>query len=128
QYRNAIPGVKSPNFRQDAPVTSGASSRAAISVAIALAGLPGCSSDEAASGPISFGGVGPLSGDAGRGSFRFGVATAATQIEDMNPATDWYVWTQPVSAGGLGRGTFVGDAVRGYSRAIDDVGLVAALG
>ena len=47
--------------------------------------LIGCSSDAIA--PISFGRLGPLSGDSGRGSFRFGVATAATQIEDMNTAT-----------------------------------------
>src|SRR5437868_9719478 len=78
--------------------------------------------------PIAFGTYGPLSGDAGRGSFRFGVATAATQIEDMNTATDWYLWTQPNAAGGLGHGTFVGDATRGYSHALDDAALVAALG
>jgi beta-glucosidase len=100
--------------------------------ALAAVGLIGsltftsCSSDAIA--PISFGRFGPLSGDGGRGSFRFGVATAATQIEDMNTATDWYLWTQPKAAGGLGHGTFVGDATRGYSRAMDDVGLVAALG
>jgi beta-glucosidase/6-phospho-beta-glucosidase/beta-galactosidase len=88
--------------------------------------LVACSSD--ATGPISFGQFGPLSGDSGRGSFRFGVATAATQIEDMNTATDWYLWTQPKAMGGLGHATFVGDATRGYSRALDDVGLVAALG
>src|SRR5215468_3247857 len=88
--------------------------------------LIGCSSDAIA--PISFGRFGPLSGDSGRGSFRFGVATAATQIEDMNTATDWYLWTRPKADGGLGHGTFVGDATRGYSRAMDDVGLVAALG
>src|SRR5215471_2423571 len=87
--------------------------------------LAGCSSDV---GPIKFGTPGPLSGDAGRGSFRFGVATAATQIEDMNTSTDWYLWTRPKADGGLGHGTFVGDATRGYSRALDDVGLVAALG
>lgn len=89
-------------------------------------GLSSCGGD--APGPISFGDYGPLSGPAGRGGFRFGVATAATQIEDMNPSTDWYLWTRPVAAGGLGKGTFVGDAVRGYSKALDDVGLVAALG
>jgi len=89
-------------------------------------GLAGCSDD--ATSPIMFGTFGPLSGDAGRGSFRFGVATAATQIEDMNPHTDWYLWTQPIAGGGLGRGTFVGDAVRGYSRAMDDLGLLTQLG
>jgi beta-glucosidase len=98
--------------------------------AIAIVGsavwtLVSCSSDAIA--PISFGRFGPLSGDAGRGSFRFGVATAATQIEDLNTATDWYVWTRP-KPDGLGHATFVGDATRGYTKAIEDVGLVAALG
>jgi hypothetical protein len=87
--------------------------------------LVSCSSDAIA--PISFGRFGSLSGDSGRGSFRFGVATAATQIEDMNTATDWYVWTQPQPTG-LGKSPFVGDATRGYSKAIEDVALVAALG
>ncbi|MCX5741576.1 MAG: family 1 glycosylhydrolase [Proteobacteria bacterium] len=77
---------------------------------------------------ISFGSFGPLAGDAGKGSWRFGVATAATQIEDMNANTDWFAWTQPVADGGLGKGTFVGDATRGYSKALDDVELVAGLG
>lgn len=44
--------------------------------------LVGCSSD--AIPPIAFGRFGPLSGDSGRGSFRFGVATAATQIVGRN--------------------------------------------
>lgn len=77
---------------------------------------------------ISFEEPGPLAGDAGKGSFRFGVATAATQIEDQNPTTDWYLWTQPASEGGLGNGEFVGDATRGYSKAMEDLGLVAELG
>ena len=72
---------------------------AAVGSVVSLA-LISCSSDAIA--PISFGRFGPLSGEPGRGSFRFGVATAATQIEDMNPATDWYLWTQPKAAGGLG--------------------------
>jgi beta-glucosidase len=79
-------------------------------------------------GKISFGTPGPLSGDAGRGSFRFGVASAATQIEDMNPATDWYLWTQPIAQGGLGKGTFVGDATRGYTKNLEDLALVKGLG
>lgn len=74
---------------------------------------------------IAFGAVGPLVGDDGRGGFRFGAASAATQIEDMNVNTDWYVFTQPEAEGGLGRHTFVGDAAMGYTRAIDDVQLVA---
>ncbi len=67
-------------------------------------------------------------GDAGKGSWRFGAASAATQIEDMNPNTDWYLWTAPVAEGGLGKGTFVGDAVQGYSLDLEDVGLVGDLG
>src|SRR5213078_3307898 len=98
---------------------------ALVLLGLLVPGLWSCNEDVA---PIRFGGMAALSGDAGRGGFRFGVATAATQIEDMNPHTDWYLWTQPVAAGGLGHGTFVGDATRGYSKALDDVGLVAALG
>src|ERR1041384_1422557 len=98
---------------------------AAVGSALPLT-LIGCGGDAIA--PISFGRFGPLSGAAGRGSFRFGTATAATQIEDMNTSTDWYLWTRPTADGGLGHATFVGDATRGYSRALDDVGLVAALG
>jgi beta-glucosidase/6-phospho-beta-glucosidase/beta-galactosidase len=60
--------------------------------------------------------------------FRLGVATAATQIEDGNTSTDWYLWTKPVAQGGLGKGTdFVGDAEMGYTKAIDDVGLLKDL-
>ena len=78
--------------------------------------------------PIDFGTYGPLAGDAGKGSFRFGVATAATQIEDMNTATDWYLWTLPTADGGLGKGAFVGDATRGFTQMMDDVTLVHDLG
>lgn len=88
--------------------------------------LIGCSDGGASS--IAFGSAGPLIGEAGRGGFRFGVATAATQIEDMNPHTDWYAWTRPIADGGLGHGTFVGDAVRGYSQLDDDLALIAGLG
>src|SRR5262249_18726867 len=95
-------------------------------VAFVLGSMLGCGGNDAA--PIHFGSYGPLSAAAGRGSFRFGTATAATQIQDMNPSHDWYLWTRPVADGGLGHGTFVGDATRGYSDALDDVGLVAALG
>lgn len=77
--------------------------------------------------PVDFPPIGPLVGAAGEGSFRFGVATAATQIEDMNDATDWWAFTAPASMGGLGRGTFVGDAVRGYSNAVADVALLEQL-
>ncbi|HEY4244193.1 MAG TPA: family 1 glycosylhydrolase [Kofleriaceae bacterium] len=89
-------------------------------------------SDAPAEGPpptaITFGTLGPLVGDAGRGGFRFGVATAATQIEDMNTATDWYLWTEPMADGGLGKGTFVGDATRGYTDVDTDLQLVQTLG
>lgn len=91
-------------------------------------GLAGCSDDSDALSAISFGSFGSLSGDAGRGSFRFGVSTAATQIEDMNPHTDWWLWTAPIADGGLGRGTFVGDAVRGYTKVMEDLALIGDLG
>ena len=88
-----------------------------------------CGGDDTAGGPpIAFGSLGPLVGEAGAGSIRFGVATAATQIEDMNSATDWYLWTQPVAQGGLGKGTFVGDATRGFTKFMEDVQLVHDLG
>ncbi|HVU05171.1 MAG TPA: family 1 glycosylhydrolase, partial [Polyangiaceae bacterium] len=77
--------------------------------------------------PVQFTAFGPLSTDAGRGSFRFGAASAATQIEDQNPNTDWYLFTRPVADGGLGKGSaFVGDAARGFSKAVEDVGLVTS--
>ena len=78
---------------------------------------------------ITYGQYGPLSGEAGRGSWRFGAASASAQIEDQNPATDWYLWTKPVAQGGLGKGkAFVGDATKGYAKAIEDLGLVRDLG
>jgi beta-glucosidase len=100
--------------------------RAALVVA-GVCSLAACGGDSS-SGPIAFGTPGPLVGDAGRGSWRFGVATAATQIEDMNDATDWWAFTAPQELGGLGHGTFVGDATRGYTQWMDDVGLVKELG
>ncbi|HEY0253791.1 MAG TPA: family 1 glycosylhydrolase, partial [Kofleriaceae bacterium] len=91
--------------------------------------LAACGSDGVDTSPISYAKMGPLVGDAGKGSFRFGVASAATQVEDMNPNTDWYTFTLPVAQGGLGKGTdFVGDAVDGYTMALEDVDLVASLG
>ncbi|HWO19196.1 MAG TPA: family 1 glycosylhydrolase [Kofleriaceae bacterium] len=99
----------------------------ALLVALACV-LGGCSEDPSPPPPISYGAMAPLSGDAGRGGFRFGAATAATQIEDMNPATDWYVWTLPLAEGGRGKGAFVGDAVRGYSKNLEDLALVAGMG
>jgi beta-glucosidase len=80
-----------------------------------------CSDPPAA---IDFGVPGSLAAPSGAGSFRFGAASAATQIEDMNYTTDWYLFTQPEADGGLGNGTFVGEAAGGYTRALDDIGLV----
>jgi beta-glucosidase len=99
--------------------------RAALLAALAVAcGGPGRNTS-----PISLGSFGPLAGSAGKGSWRFGVATAATQIEDMNTATDWYIWTGSAAIGGLGRGAaFVGDATMGYTMDLSDVGLVKDLG
>ena len=71
--------------------------------------------------------MGSLASAAGKGSFRFGAATAATQIEDQDRSTDWWAWTAPTSQGGLGHGTFVGDASKGYANAKDDVALAKAL-
>jgi beta-glucosidase len=73
--------------------------------------------------------MGSLSAASGAGAFRFGATTAATQIEDQNTSTDWYVWTEPTAQGGQGKGAaFVGDAVMGYTKAIDDVALLKQLG
>jgi beta-glucosidase len=74
---------------------------------------------------ISFPPEGSVAGDQGKGSFTFGAATAAAQIEESVPELDWRLWTQPVPDG-LGMGeAFVGDAVRGYELALDDVVLAA---
>jgi beta-glucosidase len=93
----------------------------------ALVCLAACGGDDAPPPePIAFGAMGPIAGDAGKGGFRFGAATAATQIEESVPESDWHVWTKPVAEGGLGKGrAFVGEAVRGYAMALDDVQLVA---
>ncbi|MBL0212813.1 MAG: glycoside hydrolase family 1 protein [Myxococcales bacterium] len=93
--------------------------------------LASCGGDDAppdGGPPLSLGAFGPLATSAGKGSFRIGVASAATQVEDGNVHTDWYLWTSPASSGGLEKSTFVGDAVRGYARSIEDVGLVHDLG
>ncbi|MGN6109064.1 MAG: glycoside hydrolase family 1 protein [Kofleriaceae bacterium] len=101
-------------------------SRAAATVLALTLATAGCGEDEPT--PISFGTLAPLAGESGKGGFRFGVASAATQIEDQNTATDWYLWTRPVAEGGLGRGAFVGDATGGYTRNLEDLGLVRGLG
>ncbi|MEZ4369792.1 MAG: family 1 glycosylhydrolase [Polyangiaceae bacterium] len=95
----------------------------------ALVLASGCSSDDAAQEssfkPFSYAAMGPLSGDSGKGSFRFGAASADAQIEDQNANTDWWVWTTPVDQGGLGKGKDpVGEATQGYTRAIDDIKLL----
>ena len=71
--------------------------------------------------------MGPLVGDAGLGTFRFGAASAATQIEDSNETVDWWLWSTPMPDG-LGHGEFLGDASRGYSLALEDLDLIADLG
>ena len=110
-------------------VTAAVASSAALAVVI---GVPGAGSGSASAeasrrattdAPVGFGSYGSLSAPSGKGSFRFGVATSATQIEDQNTYTDWYDWTQPAPEG-LGHATPVGDAVGGYTRALDDVELV----
>lgn len=102
-------------------------------VLIAASSCLACSADDATTGPkddgsLRFGSAGSLASPAGRGSFRFGAASAATQIEDGNAHTDWFVFTQPVSEGGLGHGAPVGDASRGYTLALPDVTLLQELG
>lgn len=104
--------------------------RPALAVAVACLASVACGDDGGSPppAPISYAPIGSLTGEAGRGGFRFGAASAATQIEDMNPLTDWYLWTRPVAEGGLGKGReFIGEAVGGYTRAIADVGLAADL-
>ncbi|HTQ42301.1 MAG TPA: family 1 glycosylhydrolase [Polyangiaceae bacterium] len=98
-------------------------------LAIAFLACSSSSGGSAPPTPLVFPAMGSLSAKSGAGSFRFGAATAATQIEDQNTATDWYVWTEPMAQGGLGKGAaFVGDAVMGYAKAIDDVALLKQLG
>jgi len=100
-------------------------SRTALAALIVLCAC-GDDGTQAPPAPISYRAIGPLTGEAGKTGFRFGAASAATQIEDTNPLTDWYLWTKPVADGGLGKGReFVGEAVGGYTRALDDVQLAA---
>lgn len=76
---------------------------------------------------IRFGARGPIRGAAGRDGFRFGAATAATQIEETNERTDWWAWTAPIERGGLAHGEYVADAVRGHSNAVADVALLTEM-
>lgn len=92
--------------------------------------LYGCSSDTTpnptptpANGTV-FPKIGSITAASGQGTFRFGVASAATQIEDQNTHTDWYLWTDPK---GLAKSPFVGDASMGYTKALDDVQLLEDL-
>jgi len=102
---------------------------AAMKRALVCVAMAACGGDPGIdTSPVTYATIGPLVGDAGKGSWRFGVASASLQIEDMNPNTDWYQWTAPVDQGGLGHGSFVGDAVKGYSLDLDDVNLVSDLG
>ena len=93
---------------------------------ISLVSCGGGGEDDGGAGvpDIVFGQPGSISQPSGVGGFSFGVATAATQIEDQNPNVDWYVWTAPVPDG-LAQGEFVGAAAGGYSRALEDVDLIA---
>src|SRR5689334_19720913 len=98
-------------------------------LAVAALAVAACGDDGGSgSGDISFGPSGSLTEASGKGSFRFGAASAATQIEDQNTNTDWYLFTEPTAMGGLGNGTFVGDASKGYSLAIQDIALMKSLG
>ncbi|HEY1815976.1 MAG TPA: family 1 glycosylhydrolase [Kofleriaceae bacterium] len=97
-------------------------------VVVGLACVLACGNHGADTSPIDYGTIGPLVGDAGKGSWRFGVATASEQIEDMNTATDWYLWTEPVADGGLGNDTFVGSATDGYTMDMSDLALIKQMG
>ena len=109
-------------------------------VAAAVAPIAACGDDGGGTGggggagggaaaDVAFAPMGSLVAGPGRGGFRFGAASAATQIEDDNPRTDWWVWSAPESEGGLGQGSaFVGDASRGKTLALEDVALLQAMG
>jgi beta-glucosidase len=96
--------------------------RLALPLALALLATLGCSSTP--SNDLSFPDIGSSSAASGKKGFRFGAASAATQIEDQNTNTDWYAWTNPA---GLANDTFVGNAVDGYTLAIEDVKLLQAM-
>jgi len=103
--------------------------QSASGVALALGSVlaAGCSSSESGPPDIAYAAPGSLAAPSGKGSFRFGAASAATQIEDQNPGTDWYVFTAPPELGGLDKGKgFVGEASMGYTKALEDVALLSA--
>ena len=107
-----------------------AGDRALRLCAVAVVLAAACSSKKADAPPppdIPYGAIGPIAAPAGRGAFRFGVATAATQIEDQNTATDWWAFTEP-PPDGLGKGKdFDGDAVKCFTMALADVALLKEL-
>ena len=67
----------------------------AIGSTLAVVSLGACSGAP----EISYPTMGSMSAPSGKGGFRFGVATAATQIEDHDPNTDWYVVHRAAGAG-----------------------------
>ena len=84
--------------------------------------------DELPATDIAFPAEGPIAGAAGAGSWTFGAATAAAQIEDMNPNSHWEIWSRPESEGGLGMGeAYVGEAAQGFTRAVEDIALMQEL-
>jgi beta-glucosidase len=95
-------------------------------VATLALGALGCSSSPPStpSSDIVFGAFGSSTTASGKGSFRFGASSAATQIEDQDPHTDWYEWTDPKQ---LAKSPFVGDASDGYTMAVSDVKLLTDL-
>src|SRR5262245_41584181 len=104
---------------------------ATLLLASSVVVLLGCTGDPVTPPPelppdIAYPPFGSTSSAAGKGSFRFGASSAATQIEDQNTTTDWYLWSAPKPSG-LGNGTFVGDAAKGYAMSIEDVDLLAAM-
>lgn len=109
-------------------------SRCALAVLPLLASLTiGCGGGETPPPPtptgpsaISWPAMGSTSAASGKGSFRFGAASAATQIEDQNKTTDWFVWTAP-APDGLARSAFVGDASKGYTLSLADIDLLAEM-
>ena len=71
-----------------------------MSSLIVLIGANGACSSEPNGGPtIRYATSGPIAGPAGEGHFTFGAATAAMQIEEDQPESDWHYFTAPTSAG-----------------------------
>ena len=114
-------------------------SKLAVCLGASAALLSACGDDSTGTGggggssepppEIAFPAMGSLVGAEGKGSFRFGASTAATQIEDQNEDTDWWAYTLPEAQGGLGKGKApVGDASMGYSMSEEDIQLLVDLG